>query len=247
MTGLNLTLLDPLASDEPFPPVEEAWDDPNGLLAIGGDLSPERLLNAYRSGVFPWFSQGEPIYWWSPDPRAVIFPSQIKISRSLRKSMRNRGYHLTFDTAFEETIDACAEPRAYADGTWITDEMCDAYVKLHEYGYAHSVEVWEGDDLVGGLYGVVMNGVFCGESMFSRKTDSSKMAFIGLAAHLVEWGYSLIDCQIMNPHLESLGAEAIPRQQFIKLIRKSQAPLLHKWQTIDTLDLSKWSPPEQHV
>ncbi|CAA6820810.1 MAG: Leucyl/phenylalanyl-tRNA--protein transferase (EC [uncultured Thiotrichaceae bacterium] len=243
MSGVNLTLLDPNASDEPFPPVEMAWDEPNGLLAVGGDLSSQRLLNAYNSGVFPWFNENEPYYWWSPNPRAVIYPHEIRISRSLRKSIRNKGYRLSFDEDFSATMKCCAAPRDYGGGTWITDEMLDAYSQLHKMGHAHSVEIRSAnDELIGGLYGVAVRGVFCGESMFSFATDTSKMAFVGLAAHLQQWGYQLIDCQIENPHLLSLGAHPMPRDEYLKTLKQSPIPKFHQWKADTSLDLSHWIP-----
>ena len=212
----SLILLDPHASDEPFPPVEMAWDEPNGLLAFGGDLSVTRLINAYNSGIFPWYNPDEPIYWWSPNPRAVLFPNKIRLTRSLRKTIRNKGYTISFDNDFSAVVTSCAAPRDNSGGTWITNEMYLAYMRLHHLGIAHSVEVRNKDNkLVGGLYGVVSGGVFSGESMFSRERDASKVAFTALAWHMQYWGYSLIDCQIENPHLMSLGAE---RRRWLALI-----------------------------
>lgn len=244
-----LTLLDPYSSNEPFPPVDMAWDEPNGLLAMGGDLSVERLINAYSSGIFPWFSPEEPIYWWSPDPRAVLYPNKIKIRRSLRKNMRNKGYHITFDHCFADVVKACAAPRSYTDGTWITQSMFDAYTKLHQLGVAHSVEVWNSEaELVGGLYGIDTGIVFSGESMFSRERDTSKMAFVALAKKTLDWGFELIDCQIENPHLLSMGAENIPRSRYLKTLKQSP-PLstthlpARNWKLeIDCFELSKWLP-----
>ncbi|MBL3599623.1 MAG: leucyl/phenylalanyl-tRNA--protein transferase [gamma proteobacterium endosymbiont of Lamellibrachia anaximandri] len=202
---------DPLA---PFPAVKFAEQEPNGLLAVGGDLSPERLVNAYRHGVFPWYSDNEPILWWSPDPRTVLYPERVKISRSLGKTLRKEKFQVTLDTAFSEVIHACAEPRPKSPGTWLMPEMKAAYAELHEQEVAHSVEVWQEKQLVGGLYGVAIGGVFFGESMFSRVSDSSKVAFVFLCRHLHRWGYRLIDCQVYTEHLASLGAEEIPRSVF---------------------------------
>lgn len=204
----------------PFPPVELAMRDPDGLLAFGGDLSITRLLLAYRSGIFPWYSEGQPIMWWSPDPRAVLLPDELKISRSLRKTIKKKLYTVTLDTAFDEVMDACAEPRKEDAGTWITPEMKDAYCKLHKQGYAHSVEAWLNGELVGGLYGVAIGRVFFGESMFARRTDASKVAFVHLVQQLRCWGYALIDCQVHSGHLASLGAINIPRQDFIGLLEQ---------------------------
>lgn len=237
----SLTLLDPNASEEPFPPVEMAWDEPNGLLAVGGDLSPQRLINAYDSGVFPWFNDNEPIYWWSPDPRAILYPHALKVSRSLRKTARNKGYSISFDSDFSGTVLSCAAPRAYSSDTWITEEMHSAYCRLHEMGKAHSVEVRNADgEPVGGLYGVVSRGVFCGESMFSTERDTSKLALLALVAHMQAWGYSMVDCQLVNSHLLSLGAEGVSRQSYIKQLRKSPVPAAHEWKIIENLDLSTW-------
>jgi len=198
-----------------FPPVEAAT--PEGLLAIGGDLSVERLLEAYRHGIFPWYNPGQPILWWSPDPRAVLYPEKLKVSRSLRKTLKRGHLCVTFDTDFRAVMRACAAPRAQypGGGTWITDDMVRAYCALHEQGLAHSVEVWEGRVLAGGLYGVALGGVFFGESMFARATDASKVALVALVDRLRRWGYRLIDCQVPSSHLTSLGAEEIPRARFL--------------------------------
>ena len=219
-------------------------DEPNGLLAVGGDLSVTRLITAYRSGIFPWFGPQEPIYWWSPDPRAVLYPGRVRITRSLRKSIRNKGYTIAIDRNFSSVVRACAAPRNYTSGTWITEDMFRAYRRLHEAGHAHSVEVYNADDeLVGGLYGVVAGSVFCGESMFSSEPDTSKIAFVALAWHLVKWGFVLIDCQITNPHLSSLGAEEISREQFSTSLRAfSDTPKGADWIVDESVDLSRWEP-----
>jgi len=198
-----------------FPPVESAT--PEGLLAIGGDLGSERLLAAYRHGIFPWYNPGQPILWWSPDPRAVLYPEKLKISRSLRKTLRRGHFQVRFDTAFREVMLACAAPRAQhpGGGTWITDDMLTAYCRLHELGHAHSIETWADERLVGGLYGVALGGVFFGESMFARATDASKAALVALTQRLQTWGFVLIDCQVPSEHLTRLGAENIPRAQFM--------------------------------
>jgi leucyl/phenylalanyl-tRNA--protein transferase len=200
--------------DAPFPDVSLAEREPNGLLAVGGDLSPQRIINAYQQGIFPWFSEGEPILWWSPDPRTVLFPEQIKISRSLRKLLRKKPFKLSFDRDFRGVIQACAQPRERSPGTWLLPEMIEAYQHQHELGLAHSVEVWQDEKLVGGLYGVAIGAVFFGESMFSRVPDSSKIALVHLSQTLRAWGYKMIDCQVYTQHLASLGAEEIPRQTF---------------------------------
>ncbi|WP_282048491.1 leucyl/phenylalanyl-tRNA--protein transferase [Maribacter aquivivus] len=201
-----------------FPPVDSA--NVEGLLAVGGDLSPERLLLAYQSGIFPWFDNDSIILWWSPDPRMILYPNQIKISKSMKKVIRDNQFRLTKNTCFKEVVEYCSSvPREDQDGTWITDEMKNAYIALHERGIAKSYEVWEGDTLVGGLYGVDLDHVFCGESMFSLTSNASKFAFIKLAQELQEKEYSLIDCQLHTDHLESMGAQEISRQDFIKFLK----------------------------
>jgi len=203
------------ASDLRFPPVD--LSSPEGLLAMGGDLRAERLLEAYRHGIFPWYSEGQPILWWSPDPRAVLLPDKLKVSRSLRKSLRRGEFEVVLDTCFTEVVRRCAAPRPQfpQGGTWITPEMLHAYVHLHELGYAHSVESRRDGELVGGLYGVALGGVFFGESMFSHATDASKVALVHLVRQLQAWGFRLIDCQLPSPHLASLGAEEIRRHRFL--------------------------------
>jgi leucyl/phenylalanyl-tRNA--protein transferase len=203
----------------PFPDVSLAERDPNGLLAVGGDLSPQRIRNAYIKGIFPWFSEGEPILWWSPDPRTVLFPEQIKISRSLRKTLKKMAFKVSFDRDFEDVIRACAEPRENSPGTWLLPEMIEAYHKQHQLGLAHSVEVWQDERLVGGLYGMAIGGVFFGESMFSRLPDTSKIALVHLSRTLEKWGFKMIDCQVYTQHLASLGAEEIPRKTFCRDLR----------------------------
>ncbi|TWR92362.1 leucyl/phenylalanyl-tRNA--protein transferase [Pseudomonas saxonica] len=202
-----------------FPPLTKAMSEPNGLLAAGGDLSADRLVQAYRHGCFPWFSEGQPILWWSPDPRTVLFPEELHVSRSLGKLLRQQRYQVSFDRDFEAVIQACAAPRRDADGTWITDDMQNAYIELHARGHAHSVEVWDHGELVGGLYGLAMGQLFFGESMFSRADNASKFGFVTLVKHLQAWGFVLIDCQMATRHLESLGARSIPRQQFADYLR----------------------------
>jgi len=213
-----------------FPPPELA--DPDGLLAVGGDLSPKRLLMAYRMGIFPWFSTGEPILWWSPDPRLVLEPAGIHISKSLHKEIRQKKYEIRLDTAFPSVIEACAAaPRKIGDGTWITEEMKIAYIRLHELGFAHSIECWQGENLVGGLYGVSIGRIFCGESMFSRLPNTSKISLVALADVLKSKDFHLIDCQIPTSHLISLGAFELKRAEFLKRLEKAvQYPsLTGKW------------------
>jgi leucyl/phenylalanyl-tRNA--protein transferase len=197
-----------------FPPVETALADPNGLLAMGGDLSMERLLDAYRHGIFPWFNPGEPILWWSPDPRMVLVPGEVRITRSLAKRIRNGGFGVRVDTAFADVMRACGEPRDGAFGTWISPVMIAAYTRLFDAGYAHSIETWRDGRLVGGLYGVAIGRMFYGESMFSREPDASKVALVRLAQQLQRWGFGLIDCQMETPHLASMGARTLPRAAF---------------------------------
>lgn len=202
-----------------FPPTTSALSDPNGLLAVGGDLSPARLIAAYRLGIFPWFDENQPILWWSPNPRAVLFPEKIHISKSLKKKLRQHTVTVTGDQQFLQVVEHCAQvPRSGQDGTWITDDMLDAYSVLHSMGVAHSVEVWQQGQLVGGLYGLVIGGVFFGESMFSLITDASKIAFVYLSVQLQRWGFALVDCQVTNPHLLSLGVEEIDRTLFSQLL-----------------------------
>jgi len=246
----------------PFPPVERALHKPNGLLAVGGDLSPARLLDAYHHGIFPWFNAEDPILWWSPDPRMVLFPQEFKVARSLRKTLSKRNFEIRADSAFEQVMRACAAPRSGQPGTWIHEEMIASYSELHLMGFAHSVEVWmpktsfrfqpEGEarlqrandmdsangtdmskrgsqhsiadgveaELAGGLYGIAIGRMFYGESMFSHRTDASKIALANLAAQLKRWNFGMIDCQMNTPHLASLGAREIPRTEFIKQMQE---------------------------
>ena len=229
-----------LEHDEPFPPLERALKQPNGLLAAGADLSPERLLAAYRRGIFPWYAEGEPLLWWSPDPRMALFPSELKISRSLAKTLRNREYEVRFDSAFEAVMQGCATRGAHAAAspgaaTWITAEMCAAYQRLHELGYAHSAETWIDGKLAGGLYGVALGRMFYGESMFTRERDASKIAMVHLVRRLERRGYGMIDCQMHTQHLASLGARAIPREDFSLRLRE----------LVDcAVTPAKWNAPE---
>ncbi|MDM8561392.1 leucyl/phenylalanyl-tRNA--protein transferase [Candidatus Parabeggiatoa sp. HSG14] len=206
------------ASPDDFPPLEQALEHPDGLLAVGGDLTPSRIIMAYRLGIFPWYSDDEPILWWTPSQRMVLFPEYLKVSRSLRKSIRKGKFTVTLDQNFREVIKECAGFRRHQDGTWITDDMREAYSKLHDDGIAHSVESWYEGHLVGGLYGIALGKVFFGESMFSRQTDASKVAFAHFVWQLQRWGYELVDCQVQSQHLESLGAVCIPRQEYRTLL-----------------------------
>jgi leucyl/phenylalanyl-tRNA--protein transferase len=201
-----------------FPPAAAALREPNGLLAAGGDLEPKRLLAAYRRGIFPWYEQGQPILWWSPDPRSVLRPGEVKVSRSLRRSLIKGGFELRIDTAFAAVIAACAAPRHYGGGTWITPDMAAAYTTLHRLGWAHSFETWHEGRLAGGLYGVAIGRVFFGESMFTRVTDASKVALVKMADYLRERSFELIDCQVPNAHVTSLGATTMPRAEFVSLL-----------------------------
>ena len=215
-----------LDHDNPFPPLAKAMTSPNGLLCAGGDLSPERIVDAYRRGIFPWFSEGDPILWWSPDPRMVLFPDELKVSRSLRRAVARGTYEIRFDSAFGRVIEACAAPRAGQQGTWIVPQMVDAYQRLHELGFAHSVESWTQGELAGGLYGIALGRVFFGESMFTRAPDASKVALVALVERLRREDYQVIDCQQATAHLASLGARQIRRKAFAQLLEDSiQYPL----------------------
>ncbi|MBC54003.1 MAG: leucyl/phenylalanyl-tRNA--protein transferase [Gammaproteobacteria bacterium] len=213
-----ITWLSPNKLD--FPPVEQAFDDPPGLLAAGGDLRPERLLAAYARGIFPWYDDNSPILWWSPDPRMVLTPSAVHVSRSLAKLIRQDRYRVTMDTAFTEVISRCAGLRAEREGTWITEDMHAAYAQLHQLGHAHSVEIWQDDALLGGLYGVAMGKLFFGESMFSLAPNTSKLALVALARQLQRWDFAMIDCQMPTDHLHSLGAREMSRADFQAVLRQ---------------------------
>ena len=203
-----------------FPPVSEA--NPHGVLAIGGDLSTERLLLAYKSGIFPWFEEGEPIFWWSPNPRMVLFLDELVVSKSMRNILKRNIFKVTFNKNFREVISNCQKiKRNGQNGTWITSDMIEAYCKLHELGIAKSVEVWQNNELVGGLYGIDLDHVFCGESMFSKVPNASKVAFTALVNQLKEANYKLLDCQVYNEHLESLGCREIEREEFIEILKSN--------------------------
>jgi len=214
---MPVPFLPPNDDATPFPDVEQALPEPNGLLMAGGALSPARLINAYRSGIFPWFEEGEPILWWSPDPRCIIWPDQIRVSRSLGKTLRKGHLEIAHNTAFRTVMEACAEPRARSSGTWITNSMVEAYQALHSLGIAKSLEVICEGDVVGGLYGIEIGDVFVGESMFSRVSDASKVALVHLAR---DCGYRLIDCQLSTPHLINMGAEEISRADYIAYLKR---------------------------
>jgi leucyl/phenylalanyl-tRNA--protein transferase len=212
---IRLPLLDPDAPAS-FPDPGQALTEPNGLLAFGGDLSPARLLAAYGQGIFPWFSDGEPILWWSPDPRCVLRTQDLRIGRSLRRLLANKHWHLTLDHAFDAVVRGCAAPRRDASGTWIVPAMIDAYNRLYHLGHAHSLEVWEDGQLIGGIYGIALGQLFCGESMFSRQSGASRLALVALAKLLHGWDFPLIDTQVANAHTLSLGAIEIPRAQYLQ-------------------------------
>ncbi|WP_455203556.1 leucyl/phenylalanyl-tRNA--protein transferase [Kaarinaea lacus] len=220
MSGLAPFWIDPRDTSYRFPDVSLALEEPNGLLAVGGCLSPERLGAAYCQGIFPWYNEDQPILWWSPNPRAVLFPQNLHVSKSLRKTLRKNLFTLTIDTAFNSVLQACAASRNGQNGTWITTEMQQAYNRMHQLGFAHSVEAWQNDQLVGGLYGLAFGKVFFGESMFSRVTNASKVAFVEFVHQLQQWDYKLIDCQVESEHLNSLGAQSIPREEFIQWLDK---------------------------
>lgn len=225
--------LNPLEID--FPSIHCALDEPNGLVAAGGDLSPERLLLAYRRGIFPWYEEGQPILWWSPDPRAVLFPSDLKVSRSLARTLKSNKFQLRVNSAFDEVLRHCSEPRDYAEGTWITHEMSIAYRRLHRMGYAHSIECFQNSTLVGGLYGVSLGRLFFGESMFHHAADASKVALVHLCRLMEQVGCPLIDCQVPNDHLTSMGAIEMERAVFENYLVKYAAP---ETEPIDWLALS---------
>jgi leucyl/phenylalanyl-tRNA--protein transferase len=216
-----LTRADPV---DRFPSPNAALREPNGLLAAGGDLEPDRLLGAYVRGIFPWYEKGQPILWWSPDPRAVLWPAELHVSRSLRRTLIKGGFELRVDTAFDEVLAGCAAPRRYTDATWITSDMARAYGRLHRLGWAHSFETWLGGELVGGLYGVAIGRVFFGESMFARVTDASKVALVRMVRFLEQRGFELIDCQVASEHIASLGARSIPRREFLALLARYSTP-----------------------
>ena len=224
---IELTWLDP--SKLEFPPVEQAMQDPDGLLAVGGDLSKERLLLAYSKGIFPWYEDDQPLLWWSPDPRAVIEPQNVKISRSLRKKLRKQEFEVRVDTAFDDVVKRCQNPRAYSNETWITNEMRQAYLALHRDGYAHSIECYQDKELVGGLYGVSIGRLFFGESMFHAATDASKVAFVALCRLLRQQGCPLVDCQMPNPHIMSLGVETISRSEFMLHLLNNNKLKSNEW------------------
>ena len=224
MSPNRIVWLSPVEAADAFPDVADALTEPDGLLAAGGDLSSSRLLAAYRKGIFPWYDDGQPILWWSPDPRCVLRPAEMHISRRLRQQLHNARAELRFNHAFGKVIRACAGQRKSQQGTWITADMTAAFERLHAEGWAHSIEVWEDDELTGGVYGLCIGSVFFGESMFSARSNASKMALVGLTRHMLDAGLELIDCQVVSPHLQTLGATVMPRTEFAALLEKACNP-----------------------
>jgi len=224
-----------LGPSDPFPPVDQALDEPDGLLAAGGSLAVKRLVDAYCRGIFPWFNDGDPILWWSPDPRTVLRPSRLHVSHSLRKRLKREAFWVTLDHAFPRVLEGCAAPRAQEAGTWLSPAMRRAYISLHASGLAHSIEVWMDGELAGGIYGVSIGRMFFGESMFSRKVDASKIAMARLCAQLERWECPLIDCQLETEHLVSLGAEPMPRRRFVSEIERLVGQTPPAWQLDDDL------------
>lgn len=220
MTAPSLHWISATSPPDAFPPVSSALREPDGLLAAGGDLSEERLVNAYQHGIFPWYDSGQPILWWSPDPRCILYPQNIHVSRRLRRSLRTSALELTFNRAFDDVLAACAAPRRSQSGTWITAEMTQAYRRMHRRGWAHSIEVWRGESLVGGVYGLAIGAVFFGESMFSNEANASKIAMTALCQTLVHRDFALLDCQVASPHLFTMGAELMPRKKFSALLAR---------------------------
>lgn len=224
MTNSRVAWLSPTDPPEAFPPIDRALREPDGLVAAGGDLSTDRLVYAYRHGIFPWYDEGQPVLWWSPDPRCVLRPSDFHVARRLRREMRGSDAFLTFNQSFDAVIRSCAEPRRHERGTWITAAMLDAYLRLHELGWAHSIEIRTDERLLGGVYGLAIGKVFFGESMFSQIPNASKMALYGLSEILRANGFRIIDCQVISPHLLTLGATTLPRSEFATILESACAP-----------------------
>ena len=242
MKEVNLTWLDPSDVNAPFPSPEDALDYPEGLVAAGGDLNHIRLLRAYREGIFPWYERQQPILWWSPDPRGILYPREFVVHRSLKKTLAKLDWQITYNKAFSKVIDACAEPRSYTQSTWITPEMIKAYCNLHVLHYAHSVEVWNDGQLVGGIYGIAIGRIFFGESMFSRVSDASKIALLFLSAYLDTWDFEVIDTQLPSAHLSSLGGTEISRTEYLQLLHRlvDQNPAGEAWSPGQNIDLKEW-------
>lgn len=224
MTSHQIAWLSAADPPDAFPDIADALTEPDGLLAAGGDLSAERLLAAYARGIFPWFEEGQPILWWSPDPRCVLAPADLHVSRRLRQEIRSSRAELRFNTAFDRVVRACAGKRRSQQGTWITSDMIRAYQNLHDTGWAHSAEIWDDDELIGGVYGLGIGRVFFGESMFSARSNASKMALLGLTGHMLAQDLELLDCQVASPHLFTLGAKMIPRVEFAALLATACDP-----------------------
>jgi len=234
MSEINLPWLNPDDENAVFPPAKLALKDPEGLVAAGGDLSPKRVLRAYHEGIFPWYEEDQPILWWSPDPRGIIYPKKFIAHKRLLRTLKKKAWRVSYDQSFVEVMKACAEPRSNSRGTWITPEMLRAYTLLHQLGHAHSIEVWNDNNyLVGGVYGVAIGSIFFGESMFSRETDTSKVALLYLCAYLDTWGYKMIDTQLTSNHLTSLGGINIPREEYLHILPKL---------TQQSVDTSAWQP-----
>ncbi len=243
MSEINLPWLDPFDEHAPFPSPESALDHPEGLVAAGGDLSPTRLLRAYYEGLFPWYEEDQPILWWSPNPRGVILPKEFIAHKSLIKSLKRKNCVITYDTAFKDVITACSQPRKTTRGTWITQDMIEAYVRLHQLNHAHSIEVWNSEkQLIGGVYGISIGSIFFGESMFSRETDASKIALLYLSAYLDTWKFDLIDTQLPSDHLTFLGGKEISRENYLSqlsnLTKKTPSP--EAWKQGKIIDISEW-------
>ena len=249
MSEINLPWLDPHNEHAPFPHADDALENPDGLVAAGGDLSPTRILRAYHQGLFPWYEEDQPILWWSPNPRGILYPQSYIAHKSLLRTLKRNNWHITHDESFHEVMTACAEPRGYARGTWITQEMIRAYTELHQLSYAHSVEVRdESKHIIGGIYGISIGTIFFGESMFSRITDSSKIALLFLSAYLDTWGYKVIDTQLPSKHLASLGGIEISREKYLSLLSQHTQEQVHEnaWQNDFELNIFDWLDTLKH-
>ena len=243
MSDINLPWLDPNDPEAPFPPAETALKDPEGLVAAGGDLKPTRLLHAYHQGLFPWYEEGQPILWWSPNPRGILYPRDFIAHKSLLRTIRNNHWKISYDKSFLDVMKACAEPRNNSRGTWITDDMVEAYMNLHESNHAHSLEVYnESGELIGGVYGISIGTIFFGESMFSRVTDASKVALLYLSAYLDSWGYAIIDTQLPSAHLTSLGGSKMTRDKYLSVLSTFTKKSSHHnaWKTPTEVDIHSW-------
>ena len=243
MNEINLPWIDPFDDLSEFPAAESALKEPEGLVAAGGDLSIKRVLHAYRKGIFPWYEEDQPILWWSPNPRGIIYPKNFIAHKRLLRTIKNKPWHITYNQSFSEVMKACAEPRQGSRGTWITHDMLEAYTQLHHLGHAHSIEVWDHSDyLIGGVYGVAIGSIFFGESMFSRETDTSKVALLHLCAYLDCWGYKVVDTQLGSKHLASLGGVEIPRDEYLYILSKStkESVSSNAWQPDYDLALDTW-------